>query len=131
MHLTATDKLNVAWIAAFAALSWLGEYIHNRIELPGLTFFSPENSLIAIVTVTIVLLWLFLPSRKITGILLLTLGLVHLVGGAIISVIPFKFLPFYPEQSITHYLSHILYGLAQLPLIIIMIVEIRRMPHIR
>lgn len=70
-----TDKLNVAWIVAFAALSWPGEIVHYRIELPGL--------------------------------------------------------PFYPEQTIAHYLSHLLYGLAQLPLIIIMIVEIRRAPHIR
>ena len=131
MNISATDKRNVAWIAAFAAISWLGEFVHNRIELPGLTFFSPENSLTALVTATLVLLWLFLSPRKIIGVLLLALGLLHLIGGAMISVIPFKFLPFYPEQSVTHYLSHILYGFAQLPLIIIMVVELRRAPHIR
>jgi len=131
MKFTENDKRNVTWVAAFAVLSWLGEFVHNQIELPGLTFFSPENSLTALVTVTLVLLWLFLPSRKIIGMLLLALGLLHLIGGAMISVIPFKFLPFFPEQSVTHYLSHILYGFAQLPLIIMMIVAIWRKPRIR
>jgi hypothetical protein len=105
------------WIAAFSALSWLGEFIHNRIELPGLTLFSPENSVTALVTFALFLIWWFLPAKRIPGILLLALGLVHLLGGAILSVIPFQFLTFYPEQSTTHYLAHVLYGLAQLPLI--------------
>lgn len=50
----------------------------------------------------------------------------HLVVGAVITVIPFGFLPFTPEQSLRHYLAHVVYGLAQLPLIIVMVQEIRR-----
>jgi hypothetical protein len=55
-------------------------------------------------------------------------GLLHLVGGAIVTVIPFSFLPFVPDQNFTHYFAHFLYGLAQLPLIGEMIQQIRRLP---
>jgi hypothetical protein len=48
---------------------------------------------------------------------LLLLGIVHIVGGGFLSVLLLKFLSFYPEQSLQHYLSHILYGLAQFPMI--------------
>ena len=45
------------------------------------------------------------------------LALLHLIGGAIISVLPLEALPFEPEQSLEHYFSHLVYGLGQLPLI--------------
>jgi hypothetical protein len=34
-----------AWVAASAALAWLGFYIHNVADLPGQTLLSPETSL--------------------------------------------------------------------------------------
>jgi hypothetical protein len=45
------------------------------------------------------------------------IGWLHLIGGAILSVLPLGFLPFAPEQSPSHYLSHLIYGVTQLPLI--------------
>ena len=122
--LTTTGGRPVIWIAVFTALSWLGEVIHNRIELPGLTLLSPENSITALVSVFLFLIWSFLPSRRIPGLLLLLWAMIYFIGGGIISVIPFQFLPFYPEQSMAHYLTHLLYGLAQLPLIVIMLRQI-------
>jgi hypothetical protein len=113
------------WVALFTGLSWLGEVIHNRIELPGITLLGPENNLTALTELIIYALWLLFPST-ITKYLLFTLALVHLVGGAVLSVIPFPFLPFYPEQTIDHYLAHLLYGLAQLPLMAIMFFESKR-----
>ncbi len=56
------------------------------------------------------------------------LVLLHLVGGAIVTVIPIGFLPFVPEQDFTHYFAHFLYGLAQVPLIGMMIQQVRRLP---
>jgi hypothetical protein len=55
-------------------------------------------------------------------------GLLHLVGGAIVTVIPFIFLPFVPEQDFTHYIAHFLYGLAQLPLLWVMFHQLWRSP---
>jgi hypothetical protein len=43
----------------------------------------------------------------------------QLVGGAVISVLPLPFLPFIPEQTLEHYLSHVFLGITQIPLIVI------------
>ena len=115
----------VGFVAAFTALSWLGGYVHNLIELPQLTILSPENSIVALISIILLVAWWLLPFKRITAILLLIWGLLHLIGGAIITVIPFSFLPFYPEQTLRHYLAHIIYGLAQLPLIAMMVWHIR------
>jgi multidrug efflux pump subunit AcrB len=118
----------VAWVAASTLLSWLGAYFHNRSELPHLTLLSPENSLTALAALILFVTWWILPRRKVPALLLLVLAVVHLIGGAIISVIPFSFLPFEPEQSLPHYVAHILYGLAQLPLIAAMLLQLRAKP---
>ena len=115
--------------AALLALSWLGLFTHNSIELPSLNLLSPENSLPALVAVLLFIGW-WLPTRRLPAGLLLMWGL-HLVGGAIVTVIPFSFLPFVPEQDFTHYCAHFLYGLTQLPLIWIMIQQLRRYAEAR
>jgi hypothetical protein len=115
-------------VAALLALSWLGLFVHNSIELPALNLFSAENSLPALVAMLLFAGWWLLPTRRLAAALLLVWGLLHLVGGAIVTVIPFSFLPFVPDQNFTHYFAHVLYGLAQLPLIGVMIQQIRRLP---
>jgi uncharacterized membrane protein YjdF len=114
-------------VAALLALSWLGLFVHNSIELPALNLLSAENSLPALVAVLLFAGWWLLPTRRLAAALLLVWGLLHLVGGAIVTVIPFSFLPFVPDQNFTHYFAHFLYGLAQLPLIGVMIQQIRRL----
>ena len=83
----------------------------------------------ALMAAGLFLLWWKAPGSRMPAVLLLVLGMLHLLGGGIISVIPFKFLPYYPEQSVQHYLAHIVYGVAQLPLIIAMIRQIRQSPR--
>lgn len=124
--LTADRSLGL--VAALLALSWLGLFVHNSIELPSLNLLSPENSLPALVAVLLFAGWWLLPTRRLAAALVLVWGLLHLVGGAIVTVIPFSFLPFVPEQDFIHYFAHFLYGLAQLPLIGVMIQQIRRLP---
>ena len=124
--LTADRSLGL--VAALLALSWLGLFVHNSIELPSLNLLSPENSLPALVAVLLFAGWWLLPTRRLAAALVLVWGLLHLVGGAIVTVIPFSFLPFVPDQNFTHYFAHFLYGLAQLPLIGVMIQQIRRLP---
>ncbi len=112
-------------VAALLALSWLGLFAHNSIELPSLSLLSLENSLSALVAVLLFVGWWLLPTRRFAAALLLVWGLLHLLGGAIVTVIPFSFLPFVPEQSFTHYFAHLLYGLAQVPLIWVMVQQLR------
>jgi hypothetical protein len=111
----------IGLVALFTVLAWLGEYIHNLVELPQLTILSPENSLPALVFLLFFLGWWWLPYQRPTAILMLIYAALHLGGGAILSVIPFPFLPFYPEQSLRHYLAHVFYGVAQLPLMGLML----------
>lgn len=116
-------------VATLLALSWLGLFIHNSIELPSLDLLGPENSLPALVAALLFVGWWLLPTRRLAAAVLLVWGLLHLVGGAFVTVIPFSFLPFVPDQDFTHYFAHYLYGLAQMPLIWIMIQQIRRPPE--
>jgi hypothetical protein len=112
-------------VAMLMALSWLGEFVHNTLSLPMLAPLSPENSLPALVALALVVAWCLLRVRRVLAALTLGWAVTHLVVGAAVTVIPFPFLPFYPEQTVAHYLAHILYGVAQLPLIVAMIGHLR------
>lgn len=111
--------------AALVALSWFGEVLHNAIELPQLTLLSPENLFPGLVSVLLFLVWWRAPAKRAPAALLFTWGAIHLVFGAILSVLPLPVLPFVPEQTTRHYLAHLLYGLAQLPLLFVMARSIR------
>jgi hypothetical protein len=102
----------IGLMLAATLLSWLGEYLHNLYELPALTLLSPENSTIAAISLALFAVWWLTPFGRAAALLLLAWGLLHLVGGGIISVIPFGFLPYYPEQTLDHYGAHVFYGLA-------------------
>jgi hypothetical protein len=105
-------------IATLTLVSWLGEVVHNAFELPQLTLLGPENSLPGLFSLLLFMGWWKQPrGRKVWRWLLIGWAAFHLIGGGILSVIPFSFLPFYPEQSLQHYLAHVIYSVTQLPLI--------------
>ena len=103
-------------IVIAAVVAWLCMYVHNMADLPNLTFLSPENMLPAIVWLVLLTLWWILPDRRIPANLLLAWGLLNLLGG-FLTVLPLPILPFKPEQSLRHYLFHVLYAAAQVPLV--------------
>jgi hypothetical protein len=113
------------WGAASTALAWLGFYMHNVADLPGQTLLSPETSLPTLLTLVLFLAWWRFPSARITTWLLLGWSLLNLIGGGL-SVLPFPFLPFYPEQTIRHYVFHVVYGATQLALIYVLWAELRQ-----
>lgn len=95
------------------ASSWLGLFAHNTMEnVDGSTW------VVALVAVLLLSMWRLYPGKLTSG-LLTALGVINLVGGAVVSVLPLSFLPFVSEQSLTHYLAHLIYGLAQLPLLLL------------
>ncbi len=102
------------------ALSILGTVFHNGREfgLEGLLAMETGTIPIVLIEITLFVLWWQAPGiRNVAMASLGLLAFLHLVGGAIISVLPLQALPFEPEQSFDHYFSHVIYGLAQLPLI--------------
>ena len=116
----------VGVVAAFIVLSWLGMMIHNAIELPQLTLLSPEVGIPTLIYVVLALGGWLLPYKRMWATTLFVWGLLHLLGGGILSVIPFPFLPFYPEQSLRHYFAHVVYSVAQLPLLWLLLRQWRR-----
>jgi hypothetical protein len=111
---------SLVWVGLFALLSWLGEYVHNLQELPQLTLLSPENSLPALITMVLVGVWWLAPLRRAGSLLLWLWAALHLVVGAVLTVLPLSVLPFDPPQTLEHYLVHLVYGLAQIPLLVVM-----------
>jgi hypothetical protein len=104
-------------VVAAATVSILGLYVHNVADLPGQTVLSPETALPGAVMLVGLLVY-FVAAGHVGAWLLLVWGWLQLIGGAA-SVLPLPFLPFSPEQSPRHYAFHVLYGVAQVPLIIV------------
>lgn len=103
--------------AVLAALlvSAAGHVVHNLAEFPPSILLGWETLVPLGVTVLLGAGLVYRPSRA-TYFTAVGWSLVVIVfGGG--SVLPFGFLPFAPEQSISHYLSHLIYALAQLPLL--------------
>jgi hypothetical protein len=107
-----------------AGLASAGLVVHNVADLPGQSVLSPESSLPTLVSVALVILWLVPATRRLGAWLLLGWTTLNLVGGAL-SVLPLSFLPFAPEQSVTHYLFHVGYAVTQLPLLWVCLAWVR------
>lgn len=118
MELTEHRPVNAIQLAILVFLSWLGAYIHTTMEL-ALPIWRPENSIPAAVGLALFLGWWRQPQQRRLWIWLLLAwtAVAHLLIGAVLSVLPVPMWPFYPQQSLAHYLSHVVYGAAQLPLI--------------
>ena len=113
-------------IMATFMISLAGMLIHNFWDLPGLTMLSPENFAPATIWLLLAILWWGFGHHAMVQGLLLLWGVVHLVGGGILSVLPLGFLPYYPAQTLHHYLGHLIYFGLQIPLIVVMVGQLRR-----
>lgn len=97
------------------ALSAAGHVVHNLAEFPPGILLGWETLFPLAVTVALGGWLVARPSRFAFG----AAGgwaLVVIVGGGG-SVLPLGVLPFVPDQSLSHYLAHLVYALAQLPLL--------------
>ena len=92
-----------------------GLLVHNLEEFGRSILFGPETWVPAAITV---LLGVALLKRPSPGVSVAAIGwavVVIVVGGA--SVLPLPIWPFTPEQMLSHYTGHVVYTLAQLPLL--------------
>jgi hypothetical protein len=109
----------VRLVAALTVLSWFGMIIHDRISLPELSVLSPDVVLPTVVSVALFAAWWVWPGRLSFG-LFFGWTLLHFAVGGLVSVLPWPFLPFVPEQTIQHYVAHALYAGCQLPLLFVL-----------
>jgi len=121
---TSPRPIATAVVVAGILLSWLGFFVHNVADLPGQTILSPESAIPTLVYLGLLVLW-FTPARRVAAWALLVWALLHLIGGAVLSVLPLPILPFAPDQSPRHYLFHGAYGVLQLPLIVALVFWVR------
>lgn len=119
-HIQGGHMLRPLKMGLAVLLSLLGVVGHNALEFGWRGLLAADTGTVPVVLVqgAVFVAWWKLPAFRSWGLGLLgVLALLHFAGGAVISVLPLAALPFEPEQSISHYLSHVIYGLAQLPLL--------------
>ncbi|MEW5990371.1 MAG: hypothetical protein AB1736_03365 [Chloroflexota bacterium] len=100
------------------ALSWASMLAHNLFELP-LTPLDVENSGPLVVDVLLAAAFALRPSSRVIILPIAIWAFLNLVVGGIITVLPLTILPFVPEQTIGHYLAHVVYALGQVPLVLL------------
>jgi hypothetical protein len=108
--------------------------VHTVREFGWSGLWDPTTGMIPVVGVQLLLLlgwWLRPDARRAAAIALLATAIFQLVGGAILSVLPLPILPFQPEQSLHHYLSHAILGAAQVPLIVVPLRGLAARPTLR
>lgn len=117
----ATPTRSQVWMMGGAvAVAIAGSLLHNAREFGVEAVLAGGNGeliLIAPMAAAFAAWWFMAGARTTAAWTLVGLALLNLIGGAVLTVLPLGFLPFEPEQSWEHYLSHIIYGAAQLPLI--------------
>jgi hypothetical protein len=107
-------------MAAAVAISIAGMAIHTVREFGFEGLLAPASGFLPIVAVQLGVLvwwWRSAGSRRAATKWLFAIGAFQLVGGAVISVLPLPILPFVPAQTADHYVSHLIFGIAQIPLI--------------
>ena len=100
-----------------AALSWLGLWFHDAREFPGTAGITVDSVAMGLIAALLVLATWRAPRARWPVVAMLVYGALMLIGGGL-SVLPLPILPFSPEQSYAHYLSHAVYAAAQLPLVV-------------
>jgi hypothetical protein len=110
-------SLVVTWLVA-----WTGFAVHNTFEFGAGTFRTPD-------TLGPTAVWVALGAWAVWGgrlgrAALLVWTLLNAVGGAL-SVLPLPFLPFRPQQTMSHYLVHGVYLATQIPLVVTLVRSLR------
>ena len=105
-------------MAAALVVSALSMLAHNLYELP-LSPIDVENSGPIAFAGILGMAYAVSPDSKAVTAALLGWGVLNLVIGGVVSVLPLPILPFVPEQSVTHYGAHVVYTLGQVPLVLL------------
>ena len=102
-------------VVAALIVSGLGHVVHNLEEFPISILIGWETLFPLGVTILLGVAWYRHPGRSTFAAMAGWAAIVIVFGGG--SLIPFGFLPFVPEQSVSHYAAHAVYAVMQLPLL--------------
>lgn len=105
-------------IILVVAVAWLSLWVHELHRVPAMLGLTPDASLpLLVILVALLIWWLRAAHKRAPSLALLIYALVNAVGG-FLSVLPLPILPFVPEQTVDHYLVHVIYSGFQVPLIV-------------
>ena len=113
-----TDRRRVGLLALALAVSWASMLFHNQWELP-LTPLDLENTGPLAVDIALLLACWWRPWSRLVWTAILAWGLINMVVGGLLTVLPLPVLPFVPEQTVDHYAVHVVYAIGQLPLVLV------------
>ena len=104
-------------IAAATAIATSGFLLHNLMEFSLSFLIRPETLGPLGVTVLLLIIVCLRPGRATLATLTVWIGMHLFLGGP--SVLPLPGLPFVPEQTLAHYVAHVFYAGAQLPMVLL------------
>jgi hypothetical protein len=110
---------SAAAIVLASAIAAAGMVAHNVLEFGPAFLLTPETLIPLAIFGLLALLGWARPANPVIHVLLLAWAVLNLVGGGILSVLPLGLFPFQPEQSFGHYAIHVIYAVAQLPLVVL------------
>lgn len=122
------DRRGVGLLAVALAVSWGSMVFHNQWELP-VTPLSLENTGPLAVDLALLAACWWRPSSRVVWTLILAWGLLNVVVGGVLTVLPLPVLPFAPEQTLEHYAVRVVYALGQVPLVLVAGGALRRLRH--
>ena len=105
-------------MAAALTVSAVSMVAHNLYELP-LSPIDLENSGPIAFAAILGVAYGLRSDSKVVAATALGWGVLNLVIGGVVSVLPLSILPFVPEQSVTHYATHVVYAVGQIPLVVL------------
>ena len=110
---------SAAAVFATSALAAGGMLAHDVFEFGPAFLVDPQT----LIPLGIFAILAILAARETAGraawTALFAWAVLNLVGGGILSVLPLGLLPFQPEQSLAHYGAHVVYTLAEVPLVVV------------
>ena len=120
------DGRSVGLLALAFAVSWASMLFHNQMELP-LTPLDIENTGPLAVDIALFVACWWWPRSRVVWTAILAWGLLNMVVGGVLTVLPLPVLPFAPEQTVGHYAVHLVYAVGQLPLVLVAASSLRRL----
>ena len=117
--MTARRPPSAAVVVVASVIAAAGMVAHNVLEFGSVFLPRPETLIPLAIFGLLALLGWARPANPVIQVLLLAWAVLNLVGGGILSVLPLGLFPFQPEQSLGHYAIHVIYAVAQLPLIVV------------
>jgi hypothetical protein len=106
-------------IYATSALAAGGMLAHNVLELGPAFLVDPQTLIPLAIFAVLAILTAREMAGRATWLALFAWSALNLVAGGILSVLPIGLFPFQPDQSLEHYVVHVIYTLTGLPLVLV------------